>query len=262
MARAIWKGVLTFGPVSVPVKFYSAVEDRKIHFRMLHGKDHVPVVQQMVNPRTDEPVPREEIRRGYLEEEEGVIVLLEDREIESLEPEASREVSLRGFVDVGQIGHQWYDRPYYLGPDGNTRNYTALAGAMERTGKEGFARWTMRKKTYIGALRAEGGHLKMITLRFAGEVVDASELPRPGGRDLEKQELKMAEQLVRALEGDFNPADFHDEYRERVLEMVRTKARGGTMLVKKPKKRKPEVISLTDMLKQSLQKVREERKVA
>lgn len=261
-ARAMWKGTITFGLVSIPIKFYAAVEDRKIHFRMLHHRDRVPVVQEMVHPRTDEPVPREEIRRGYVEAGEGEIVVLKDEELEDLEPEDSRDVTVRGFLDPGRIGPQWYDRPYYLGPDGNPQKYAALAGAMERAGKVGFARWTMRKKSYIGTLRAENGYLKMITLRFSSEVVEEAELPRPGGRDLEKQEISMAEQLVRALEGDFNLADFHDEYRERVMELIQTKARGGTVRVERPKKRKKEAISLMDRLKQSVKQAREERKVA
>ncbi|MCF8143039.1 MAG: Ku protein [Deltaproteobacteria bacterium] len=261
-ARAIWKGVISFQSISIPVKFFSAVEDRKIHFRLLHDKDQVPVVQQMINPRTNEPVPKEKIRRGYVDDEEGTVIIIEDKELEALAPHADREVTVKGFLDAGHIGHQWYDRPYYLGPDGNIQDYAALAQVLETTGKEGFAQWTMRNKTYIGALRAEKGHLKMITLRFSGEVIEAAELPRPKGRTLEKEELKMAGQLVHALEGDFNPGDFHDEYRERVMELVRTKARGGKMRVEKPKKRKAEVISLSEMLKQSIRKAREERKVA
>jgi DNA end-binding protein Ku len=261
-ARAIWKGIITFGPISVPVKFYSAVEDRKIHFRMLHDKDHVPVSQQMVHPRTGEPVPREKIQRGYPDPEEGVIILLRDEELKDLEPEDSREVTITGFVNQGYFGHQWYDRPYYLGPDGNQQSYRALVRALEKSGQEGFARWTMRRKFYIGALRAEKGYLSIITLRFSREVIDAAELSRPGGRDLLKEEIKMAEQLVHALEGDFNPAEFHDRYRERVLELVETKDRGGKLKMEKPKERKAEVISLTDMLKQSIKKIREERKVA
>jgi len=229
---------------------------------MLHEKDHTPVAQQMVNPHTNKAVPREEIRRGYMEGEENPIIILNDKELEGLEPPPSREVRLEGFLDPGHIGHQWYDRPYYLGPDGNPQAYTALAKALEKTGKEGFASWTMRKKSYIGSLRGRGGYLIMITLRFSREVIDASELPRPEGRPLEKQEISMAEQLVGALEGDFNPSDFHDEYRERVMELVKTKAQGGRMKFEKPKQRKAEVVSLTDMLKKSIQKAKRARKVA
>ncbi len=259
-ARAIWKGTLTFGSVSVPVKFYAAVEDRAVHFRLLHEKDKTPVARQMVHPGTGEPVPQEEMRRGYVDEEAGSVVLLGDRELEELEPDPGREVTVKGFLDAGRIGHQWYDRPYYLGPDGNSRSYTALAKALEKAGKEGFARWTMRKKTYIGALRAENGLLEMITLRFAAEVIDASRLPRPEGRDLTKQERDMAGQLVETLEGEFNPEAYRDEYRERVMDLIRTKARGGRVRLKKPREKKAQVVPLADMLKKSIQQANKEKK--
>jgi DNA end-binding protein Ku len=264
-ARAIWKGNLTFGSVSVPVKFYAAVEDRTVHFRLLHEKDKTPVARQMVHPGTGEPVPREEMRRGYVDEERGAVVLLEERELEELEPNAGREVSVRGFLDAGRIGPAWYDRPYYLGPDGNARAYRALAEALERSGKEGFCRWTMRRKTYIGALRAENGLLEMITLRFAAEVIDASRLPRPEGRELSRKERDMARQLVGTLAGDFDPEAYRDEYRERVLALIRTKARGGRVRLKKPEERKAEVIPLSDALKKSIQqagKGKKEKRVA
>jgi len=258
-ARAIWKGVLRFGSTAVPVKFYAAVRDRKVHFRLLHKKDHVPVSQKMVNPKTGEVVPYEDIHRGY-ETEDGAIVLLTREELESLEPEPSREIAVTRFVDPGRINHQWYDRPYYMGPDTDPEAYLAFAKALEVEKKEGFARWTMRKKRYIGALRAENGCLKMITLRHAGEVIQASELPRPEGRALDQQEIRMAEQLVRALEGDFDPTAYRDEYRERVQAFVKTKARGGTVEFKKIEEKKPKVVSLTDLLKQSIRQAREEKK--
>jgi DNA end-binding protein Ku len=264
-ARAIWKGTLTFSSVSLPVKFYSAVEDRTVHFRLLHEKDHVPVAQRMVHPGTGKPVPREEIRRGYVDDEEGTVVLLDDRELEELEPGDGREVTVKGFLDPGHIGPGWYDRPYYLGPDGNRNAYTALARALEKGGKVGLCRWTMRKKTYIGALRAENGVLEMITLRFAAEVIDASGLPRPEGRDLSRQERDMAGQLVEALAGDFDPEAYRDEYRERVMELIRAKVRGKEVALKKPREKKAKVFSLEDMLKQSLRRTtkgKKEKKVA
>jgi len=244
----------------VPVKFYSAVEDRKVHFRLLHEKDHIPVVQQMVNPRTGKPVPREEIRRGYMAN--GEIVLIDDQELEAIEPEHTREIEITRFVDPALIKHQLYDRPYYLGPDGASEQYFAFAKALERTKKAGFARWTMRKKAYIGALRVQAGRLVMIALHYAAEVIDASELPRPETRSLEQQEIRMAEQLVHALEADFDIASFKDEYRNRVMELVETKARGGKMKFKRLEKRKAEAGSLTDILKQSVRMVKKEKKVA
>ncbi len=259
--RAIWKGVIRFGMIAVPVKFYSAIEDRKVHFRLLHQKDQTPVSQKMVNPITGEPVPYEEIRRGY-ETEEGDIILLEDEELQSLEPEASRDIEITRFIDPDRINHQWYERPYHIGPDTNPESYFALAKALEIKQLEGLARWRMRKKSFIGALRVENGYLQVITLRYAGEIVSASELPRPAGRPMEKQEIRMAEQLVRALGGKFDPALFKDEYRSRVLELVEAKARGGTVKFEKAEKKVRKVVSLRDLLKKSVQLAEEERKIA
>lgn len=262
MARAMWKGVLRFRKEAVPVKLYSAVQDRKVHFRLLHAKDEVPLQQRMVNPVTDDPVPYEHVRKG-LEIEPEVFVLLEEDEIEAVQPEPSRDIEIVTFVTPERINHQWYDRPYYLGPDDGARAaYEALAAALEEQGKEGVAQWTMRKKAYRGALRASGGHLALITLRAAGEVIDASLLEAPGGRKLEKRELSMANQLIDALAEEFDPADYSDEYRERVLELIHRKAEGKTVELRKyrPKKKAPE--ELDEVLAASLARLKKEKKGA
>jgi DNA end-binding protein Ku len=260
-ARAIWKGVIRFRDVSVPVKLYSAVEDRAVHLRLLHEKDGTPVKQVMVHPVTGEPVPSDQVRKGY-DDGEGAIVLLSEDELASLEPEASREIEVADFVAPELIGYPWYDRPYYLGPDGDEDAYSALLEALEREGKEGVARWAMRKKEYVGALRANDGHLELITLHRSSEVVDASSLPRPGGREPEKQELQMAEQLLKALSGDFDLRPYRDEYREKVLELVAAKARGEHIAVRPRREKETEAASLTDVLRASLERVKEERRVA
>jgi DNA end-binding protein Ku len=260
-ARAIWKGIIRFGSVEVPVKMYSALEDRSIHFRLLHRPDLSPVNQRMVDPRTGEPVPFHTIRRGY-QTDEGEIILLENEELETLIPEHSRDIEVTRFVGPGVISHQWYDRPYVLGPDGETESFHALTEALDKSGKEGVARWTMRKKAYIGALRAGNRSLMLITLFHAEEVVGASALPRPEGRPLEELELRMAEQLVSALEGEFDPASYRDEYRERVLELIQAKDRGTAVAFRRREERPPEPMPLSELLKRSVERVREEREVA
>jgi len=260
-ARAIWKGIIRFGGISVPVKLYSAVEDRNIHFRLLHEKDHTPVEQRMVNPATGEAVPGDQVRRG-VETGEGEIVILTPDELESLEPDASRDIEILRFVDPERISHQWYDRPYYMGPDGDPAPYFALVKALEKERKEGVARWKMRKKSYVGALGIDNGYLTIITLRHAGEVVDAASLPRPSSRDLEPQELRMAEQLVSALEAEFDPAAYRDEYRDQVMALIETKAQGGTIRMAKVREPRPKAASLTDMLERSLKQAKEENKRA
>jgi DNA end-binding protein Ku len=261
MARAIWKGIIRLGAVEVPVKLYSAVEERSIHFRLLHKSDLSPVKQRMVHPRTGEPVPYDQILRGY-KTEEGEFVILEDKDLAALEPEPSRIIDVSRFVDPGVISHQWYDRPYVLGPDGDLEQFNGLTEALRRGAKEGVASWTMRKKTYTGTLRAGAGTLMLITLFHTEEVVTAEALPRPEGRALEEQERRMAEQLINALEGDFELAAFKDEYRERVMALIRAKDRGERLELKKVEERTPEPLPLTELLRRSVERVNEEREVA
>ena len=237
MARAIWKGVLRFGSAEVPVKLYSAVQDRSVHFRLLHEKTNTPVKQRMVDPLTGKEVPYDEVRRGY-EVEEGVFVLLDEEELDELEPEKSRDIEITRFLEPELINHQWYDRPYHLGPDGDDAAYFALEKALGKKGREGVARWTMRNKEYLGALRAEDGHLMLITLRHAEEVIPAAALEPPGGRKPEPRELKMAEQLIDALAAEFDPTEWRDEYRDRVLELIEAKAEGKTVRFRQPAKKR------------------------
>ena len=254
-ARAIWKGVVRFGDVSVPVKLYSAVEDRSVHFRLLHGKDLSPVKQQMVHPGTGDPVPRDEVKRGWVADD-GSVVVLDPEDMEAVEPEASRDVEVTRFLDPAVIDHRWYVRPYYLGPDGDEEAYFALARALDASGKEGVARWVMRKKTYHGALRPEGEHLMLVTLRSAEEVVPASALPAPGGRALAKAEVDMARKLLEALHGEFDPEEWRDEYRDRVLELVEAKAEGRTIAIE-PYREKAETGDLSEALRASLDAARQ-----
>ncbi len=252
MARAIWKGVIRMADVELPVKLYSAVEDRGVHFRLLHAKDKAPVKQEMVNPNTGKVVPSDKVRRGF-EAERGVFVQLSDPELAELEPEPSRDITITRFVDASLISHPWYERPYWLGPDGDdAAEYFALARALADTGMEGVARWVMRKKPYVGALRAEGDYLLLASLRHADEVVPASALEPPGGRKPDEREVRMARQLVDALSDDFDPAAFRDEYRERVLEFVQTKAEGKTIKLEKYKPKGPSDESLAKVLEKSI----------
>lgn len=257
-ARAIWKGALHVGDEPpVAVKLYSAAQDRRIHFRLLHAKDTTPVQQRMVSGDSCEPVPSEQVQRGF-QVEPGVFVLLEDEELAGLEPEPTREVQVLTFVPRGAIDVPWYDRPYWLGPDGDQEAYFALARALEETGREGIARWTMRKKSYVGALRAEHGRLLLNTLRRSEEVLRAEELEAPGGRALDDREIELAERLLSSLEDRFDPAAYKDEYRERVMALIESKAEGKPMKLPKPKRRRAEK-SLVKALEQSLRRAKEPR---
>lgn len=256
-ARAIWKAVLNAGPATVPVKMYSAVEDRAVHFNLLDAASETRVKQHMVNPETGKEVAKEEIRKGY-EVDRGRFVILDPEDLQSVEPEPSRDITIVSFVPPEKITHQWYERPYYLGPDGDDQAYFALAEALEKQNREGFAKWVMRKKHYTGALRAADGYLMLITLRRADEVLSARDLPRPGGRAPDAREIKMAEQLIEVLADDFRPEDFRDEYRDRVLHYIEQKAKGQKPRLVSITEKKP-AASLTDVLEASLKAAKQHK---
>lgn len=249
-ARAIWKASLRFGAAEVPVKLYSAVQDRAVHFRLLDSKRHEPIKQHMVDPDTGTVVDSAGIRRAY-ETDEGDLVILDEEELAKAIPPESREIEIRRFVPHEKITHAWYDRPYWLGPDGEDERYFALAAALRKREVEGVAHWVMRGKDYVGALRAEGDYLMLITLRRAGEVVPASALPAPTGRALDEREVAMARQLVAAMEDPFDIAAYHDEYRERVVELMQAKAAGKVVKFPRAQIRKTEV-DLAQVLEASL----------
>jgi DNA end-binding protein Ku len=221
----MWKGVLVLGEEQVPVKLFAGAQDRKVHFRLLNSKTLNPVQQRMVSSKTGREVPSDRIQKGFATDD-GRFVILTEEELSRLEPEPSREIRLTRFVPLGAIDPGWYDRPYYLGPDGEPGGYAALVDALVTEEKEGIAHWVMRKKEYTGALRVEGRALMLVALRHAGEVLEASQIPAPAGREPDPAEIRMAEQLVLALAGDFDPSEFEDEYRKRVTRFVQAKAEG------------------------------------
>ncbi len=252
-ARAMWRGALCFGGVRVPVKLYAAVADRSVHFRLLHRKDRAPVRQVMVEPEAEQVVPYAESQRAY-PTEQGSLVMLDRDELAELEPDSSREIAVEHFLPAHSIDHRWYSRPYYLGPDGDEDAYFALIEALEDSQREGLASWVMRRKTYHGALRLHDGYPMLIALRHADEVVSADTLEAPSGDTLKDKELRMAQQLIDTLEAPFEPSEYQDDYRERVLEMIDAKRRGKHVKVTPLRRPKPSK-DLTQALEASLKEV-------
>jgi DNA end-binding protein Ku len=258
--RAMWKAALELGTLRIPVKLYAAVEDRGLHFRLLHEKDRVPVRQRMVDPRDESEVPAEEVRRG-IELEEGSFVLLRPEELASLAPEPSRSIELLRFVPAEAIDVAWYNRPYFLGPDGSADDYFALAEALRKSGRRGVARWVMRGQRYAGALAVRGEHLALVALHAPHEVVRAAELPRPASRAISAGERKLAEQLVATLDASFEPEALRDEYRERVEKLIAAKREGRSFRVKEAPAPRPSG-DLAGALKKSIQAAKAGRRAA
>jgi DNA end-binding protein Ku len=259
-ARAIWKGELKVGTTKVPVKLYAALKDQAVRFHILDGRSKTRVKQHMINPESGEEVASEKIQKGF-EVEPGTFVLLDEKELESIEPKADREIEIKHFVPPSAIAPEFYDRPYYLGPDGDSATYFALAEALRKKDREGIAHWVMRKQPYVGALRAQDDYLMMFTLRSPEEVLSAKDLPRPAGRAPDKKELSMAKQLVEMLKGEFDPKDYQDEYRGRVMEFVAKKAKGHAPKLRLVKSKR-RAASLDKVLSKSIEALKKQKRAA
>jgi DNA end-binding protein Ku len=249
-ARAIWKGNLVLGKHEVAIKMYSAVQDQTVHFHLLHDKDLTPVEQRIVRKDNGQEVPKAEQRRAF-PLESGRAVILEPEELEELEPDADRKIRLLRFVPVEALSDQWFDRPYMLGPDEDEDAYFALAEALADKQRVGIARWVMRDKRYLGALMAVDGYLGMTTLRRADQVLAMPEIRPDKSRTPSPAEVKLAEQLIESITGEFDADSWHNESRERLAKLVEAKAK-GTKLKIVPIKPKEATADLAESLRASL----------
>ena len=249
-ARAIWKGQLVLGKEQVAVKMYSAVQDQTVHFHLLHEKDLTPVEQRIVRKDNGREVPKEAQRKA-MPLDDGRAVILDPAELETLEPESDRTIQLLRFVPREALGEQWFDRPYYLGPDDDDAAYFALAQALGDGSRIGIARWVMRDKRYLGALSAADGYLRMTTLRRAEQVLAVPAIRPDKARTPSDAEVKLAEQLVESITGKFEPEQWHNDYRERLHKLIDAKAK-GTKLRAVPTKAKPASGDLAESLRASL----------
>jgi DNA end-binding protein Ku len=261
MPRALWKAVIEFGAVAVPVKLYTAVRPRQIPFHMLHDQDEVRVRQQMVCPADgDREVPREHVVRGY-ELRKGRYVVVRDADLERCAPVPSRTIQIRRFVDSSDIDPLFYDKPYYLGPDAHGhRPYALLARAMRDAEKVAVVEYVLRGKQYLGAVRVtsdggDGHALVLEQMRYADEVVPVTGDAEDAIRDLkvDERQVKMAGQLVETLAATFEPSKYRDEYRACVMEMIERKAEGRRVPKNAARaKRATKGQDLTDVLRASL----------
>ena len=229
MARAIWSGSISFGLLNVPVRMYSAVARRNIALREIRESDSSRIKHRRVAEGTDEEVPYDEIIKAY-EVTPGQYVPLTKEEMQGLAPEKTRAIDVQDFVDLDEIDPMYFDSPYYLGPAaGAEKAYSLLAKAMAASGKVAISRFVFRNKEHLAAIRSNGEVLTLTTMRFADEVVPVSELddviPDKAPKT-NKKEQQMAEQLIESLSTDFEPAEYHDEYREQLLSLIERKAEG------------------------------------
>jgi len=234
MARAIWSGAISFGLVNVPVKLYSATSPKTVRFHQLSSKTGARIRQKRVDPSTGDEVPYEEIVKGY-EVTPDRYVLITPEELDALDPKATRTIDIEEFVDLADIDPIYYDHSYYLAPTaGGAKAYRLLLDAMTESGKVGIGRVVLRSKQQLCALRPTEGVLTLSTMLFGDEVLPPDrldELEAIGEAEATDRELKMAQQLISSLSAEFDPSQYRDEYRERVLELIERKASGEEIAV-------------------------------
>jgi DNA end-binding protein Ku len=252
-ARSLWNGAIRFGLVNIPIKVYGAASSKQIRFRELHVKDAAPLEHRRVCSKEDKEIPYDEVVRGY-ETSPGRYVVLTKDEIPAPARERGKTIDLEDFVPVDQIDPVFYDTPYWLGPQkGAEASYAVLMAALEKSGLVGIGRFVLRTREQLVALHPADGALRLDTMRFHDEVVEDDELdlPQPQ-KQVSDREAKMADALVSSLEADFDPTEYEDTYRERVLEVVMAKAEGRQIAVAEPvaEDSGPDLMSL---LEQSVQ---------
>jgi DNA end-binding protein Ku len=261
MPRSIWSGAISFGLVTVPVKLYSAVNRKTVRFHQLSGKTGVRIAQKRVDPQSGEEVPYEDIVKGF-ELAPDRYVVIEPSELDTLQPKKTKTIEIEDFVELSQIDPIYYDHPYYLapGPSG-AKPYRLLLEAMAETEKVAIARVVIRSKEQLVAIRAIGDVLEMATMLFADEVASPErldELPDPKEVKTTKREVEIAKQLIGSLAGDFEPAKYHDSYRQEVLALIERKADGKEIAMQPEAEQLPEPSpDLMSALKASLEAVRE-----
>lgn len=232
MARPIWTGTLSFGLLNVPVSLMSGERSVDLHFRMLDSRSNTPVRYERVNAETGEEVPWKEIVKAF-EYAKGSYVVLEPEDIKSAAADGREVVDVKAFVEAEAIGPEYFEKPYFLVPGKKAeKGYVLLRETLKRTGRIGIARVVIRTREYLSAVMPRGNALVLMLLRYPQELVDAEEYKIPEGAASEyrisPKEIQMAEQLIESMSDEWNPADYRDEFRDRLRKVIekRMKSKG------------------------------------
>jgi len=255
MPHPIWTGTLAFGLLRIPVKVYTAVRSKELHFHFLHKADEGRIQNVRRCSLDGQDVPYEDVVRGY-EYEKGRYVLITDEELERMHPEATQTVDIMEFVDVAEIDPMYFDAPYYLEPEEQARNvYALLREALAQSGKIGIAKVVLRSREHLAALKADGQMLTLDLMHFADEIVEQAEFDLPEEEPIPEKELNVARMLIEAMTAPFDPEKFRDTYREALWAMIQARAAGKAL----PKAASPKPLpipknaELIELLQQSLE---------
>ena len=256
MARAIWKGSISFGLVNIPIALYPATRREELKFRLLRKSDLSPVNYKRVAEKDGKEVSWDEIVKGY-EYEKGKYVVLKDEDFERVDLEATQTVDIQDFVNQAEIDPMFFYKPYYLEPQkGGDKAYALLRDALEESKKVGIAKVVIKTRQYLAGVKPEDGVLVLELMHFAEELADPSKLHVPKKVEVGKREMNMATALIDSMSSKWKPEKYRDDYREALMEVIEEKVEaGGKEIEEKPKKApKPtKVIDLVSVLQKSLE---------
>jgi DNA end-binding protein Ku len=253
--RAIWKGSISFGLVNIPIALHPATRKEELKFRLLRAKDLSPVNYKRVAEKDGREVPWDEIVKGY-EYEKGKFVVLNEKDFQRVDLEATQTVDIQDFVDIDEIDPMYFYKPYYLEPQkGGDKAYVLLREALADDKKVGIAKVVIKTRQYLAGVKALKHALVLELMHFAEELSDAEKLNVPKKVEVGKREKDMAKALVDNMSSKWDPEKYHDDYREALMEVIEEKVEsGGKEIKEKPKEKKPstKVIDLVAVLQQSL----------
>jgi DNA end-binding protein Ku len=256
MARAIWKGSISFGLVNIPIALYPATRREEFKFRLLRKSDLSAVNYKRVAEKDGKEVSWDQIVKGY-EYEKGKYVVLKDEDFQRVDLEATQTVDIQDFVDQEEIDPIFFYKPCYLEPQkGGDKAYALLREALKDTNKVGIAKVVIKTRQYLAGVKPENSALVLELMHFADELVDTETLHLPKKVEIGKREMTMAKSLIDSMSSKWNPQKYRDDYREALMEVIEEKVEaGGKEIEEKPRKApKPtKVIDLVSVLQKSLE---------
>jgi DNA end-binding protein Ku len=251
MAAIVWKGYISFGLVSFPVRLFSAGRAEAVHFHMLHRKDLSRVKEVWYCAKENKPIERSDIVKGY-ETKKGEYVVVEDEELKAIAPVTATTMDVIQFVRDADVDAIYFERSYYVAPGDNvSKPYSLFLKALQDSKYSAIAKVSMHGREHIVLIRADQDNLILYTLFYPGELHKANKQSAPAKTSATRKELELATELIHKLAGPFKPDQFHDTYRENVEKLIGQKKKGQP-ITSEPKPRRAPVVDLMEALKKSL----------
>jgi DNA end-binding protein Ku len=254
MAASVWKGMISFGLVSIPIRLYVAARTKRTYLHQIHDKCNTRLKQPLFCPTCDRMVDRSEVIKGY-EYETGQYVLVDADEIKKITPPSGKTMEIITFLKENEVDPIYFDSSYFALPEQHAEKpYALLLKALEDTQKVGVAKVTMHQREYTVFIRARDNGLTLHTMYYANEIAAVEGYGRKYDSKLRPEEVKLADQLVQSLSAPFKPEQYHDEFQEQLNALIESKLKGKAVTAPSRPTAKAPVIDMMEALKRSLAK--------